>query len=207
MRPELRPTKLIFLPGAGGHPDFWHPMSEALQHVGRHVRLGWPGFGGIPPVAHVQGMDDLVDMVLREMDEPCALIAQSMGGVIALKAALRRPQAVTHMVLSVTSGGIPMRELGAQDWRPAYFAANPHAPRWFGQDQEDLSDAISGLDIPTLLLWGDQDPISPVAAGQRLNAGLRSSRLHVVAGGEHDLAKRHAAQLAPVIEQHLTQAE
>jgi pimeloyl-ACP methyl ester carboxylesterase len=140
------------------------------------------------------------------MDEPCALIAQSMGGVIALKAALQRPQAVTHLVLCVTSGGIPMQDLDAKDWRPAYFAANPHAPPWFGQAQEDLSESLSGLHIPTLLLWGDQDPISPVAVGQRLNARLPSSRLHVVAGGAHDLAHRHVAMLAPMLAQHLKPA-
>jgi pimeloyl-ACP methyl ester carboxylesterase len=198
----MQPHKLIFLPGAGGHPDFWRPMSDALCHIGEHVLLGWPGFGGIPAQADVTGMNDLVDRVVQQMDVPCALIAQSMGGVIAMKAALARPEAVTHLVLSVTSGGVPMDDVGAHDWRPDYFAANPDAPRWFGREREDLSEEIYGLDIPTLLLWGDRDPISPVAVGQRLHALLKSSQLHVVAGGEHDLAKRHAATLAPLVTQH-----
>ncbi len=199
----MRPRKLIFLPGAGGHPDFWRPMSDALRHIGEHVLMAWSGFGGIPAQADVTGMNDLVDMVLHQMNEPCALIAQSMGGVIAMKAALTRPEAVTHMVLSVTSGGLPMDDLGAEDWRPAYFAANPEAPRWFGHEREDLSGQISALDIPALLLWGDRDPISPVAVGQRLQALLKSSQLHVLEGGEHDLAKRHAADLVPLVTQHL----
>jgi pimeloyl-ACP methyl ester carboxylesterase len=203
----MRPLKLIFLPGAGGHPDFWRPMSDTLRHIGEHVLLGWPGFGGIPAQADVTGMNDLVDMVVQQMDAPCALIAQSMGGVIAMKAALARPEAVTHLVLSVTSGGVPMDNLGSHDWRPDYFAANPDAPRWFGREREDLSEEIPGLDIPTLLLWGDRDPISPVAVGQRLHALLMSSQLHVVAGGEHDLAKRHAATLAPRVMQHLLLAK
>jgi hypothetical protein len=45
---DMRPHKLIFLPGAGGHPDFWRPMSEELRHIGQHVLMGSPGFGGIP---------------------------------------------------------------------------------------------------------------------------------------------------------------
>ena len=203
----MRPLKLIFLPGAGGHPDFWRPMSDTLRHIGDHVLMGWPGFGGIPAQADVTGMNDLVDMVVQQMDAPCALIAQSMGGVIAMKAALARPEAVTHLVLSVTSGGVPMDNLGSHDWRPDYFAANPDAPRWFGREREDLSEEIPGLDIPTLLLWGDRDPISPIAVGQRLHALLQSSQLHVVAGGEHDLAKRYAATLAPLVMQHLLLAK
>tara|TARA_B110001454_G_scaffold187455_1_gene184841 strand:+ start:93 stop:773 length:681 start_codon:yes stop_codon:yes gene_type:complete len=202
-----RPLKLIFLPGAGGHPDFWRPMSNALLNIGEHVLMAWPGFGGIPTQADVTGMDDLVDRVVQQMDKPCALIAQSMGGVIAMKAALKRPEVVTHLVLSVTSGGVPMDDLGAQDWRADYFAANPDAPRWFGREREDLSGQMSGLNIPTLLLWGDRDPISPLAVGQRLHALLKPSRLHVVAGGEHDLAKRHTATLAPLVRDHLLLAK
>jgi pimeloyl-ACP methyl ester carboxylesterase len=44
--------------------------------------------------------------VVQYIDEPTALIAQSMGGVIAARAALERPDMVTRLVLSVTSGGI-----------------------------------------------------------------------------------------------------
>jgi poly(3-hydroxyoctanoate) depolymerase len=203
LNPSHRPLKLIFLPGAGGHPDFWRPMSDELVHIGEHVLMAWPGFGGIPAHANVKGMDDLVDRVVQQMDTPCALIAQSMGGVIAMKAALKRPEVITHLVLTVTSGGVPMDDLGAHDWRADYFAANPDAPRWFGREREDLSGQISGLNIPTLLLWGDRDPISPVAVGQRLHALLKSSQLHVVPGGEHDLAKQHAAKLAPLVRDHL----
>ncbi len=203
----MRPRKLIFLPGASGHPDFWRPMSNALRHIGEHVLMGWPGLGGIPAQADVTGMHDLVEMVVQEMDEPCALIAQSMGGVIAMKAALTRPEAVTHMVLSVTSGGVLMDDLGAKDWRPAYFATHPDAPPWFGREREDLSGQISALDMPTLLLWGDRDPISPVAVGQQLQALLKSSQLHVVEGGEHNLANKHAAHLAPLVKQHLMLGE
>ncbi|CUI06714.1 alpha/beta hydrolase fold [Janthinobacterium sp. CG23_2] len=197
------PEKLIFLPGAGGNPDFWQPASDALTHPASRCLLGWPGFGVVPADPGIDGMDGLVALVLDQIDRPCALIAQSMGGVVAIQAALRRPDLVTHLVLAVTSGGVDMTDLHAEDWRAAFLAANPAVPRWLTDYRGDLSAAINTLGIPTLLLWGDADPISPVAVGNRLNGLLPESRLHVIAGGGHDLANRMAATIVPLIDAHL----
>ncbi|MCQ4437998.1 lysophospholipase, partial [Clostridioides difficile] len=59
---------------------------------------------------------------------------------------------------------------------------------------------------PTLLLGGDDDPISPIAAGRRLLERLPDARLHVLHGGRHDLAAVHAATLAPLVDAHLRRA-
>lgn len=77
-----------------------------------------------------------------------------MGGIIAVRAALERPERVTHLVLSVTSDGVNMPALGAQDWRPDFAAENPDLPRWFLDDQSDLTDRLAELHMPVLLLWG-----------------------------------------------------
>jgi hypothetical protein len=148
-------------------------------------------------------MDGLVARVLAELDQPTAIVAQSMGGVIAMLAALRRPAHVTHLVLTATSGGVDVDGLGAQDWRPAYIEANPALPRWFTEMRLDLSRELPSITAPVLLLWGDADPISPVAVGRRLAALLPDAALHVLAGGQHDLAHARAREVAPLIEAHL----
>lgn len=198
-----RTEKLIFLPGAGGDPAFWSPVSERISHPRHRKLFGWPGFGVVAPDPKITGMDDLISMVTDEIDHPCALIAQSMGGVVAIQAALRKPELITHLILTATSGGIDTSSLHAEDWRPSFMKANPTLPRWFSDYHADLSDAIAAIRTPTLLLWGDADPISPVAVGMRLKELLPASRLHVIAGGGHDLANRFAKQVAPLIEEHL----
>ncbi len=197
------PTKLIFLPGALGSPEFWKPVAGRLLHPASRTRLGWPGFGYTPADPQVHTIDDLVPRVVAEIDQPSALIAQSMGGIIAVQAALARPELVTHLVLAATSGGIDTANLGAQDWRPAFVKANPSLPRWFTDDRSDLSASLGLIRAPVLLLWGDSDPISPVAVGQRLSALLPRARLHVFAGGEHDFANKLAPGVAAMIDQHL----
>lgn len=197
------PSKLLFLPGALGRTQLWEPVAGRLAHPAAKIHVGWPGFGSTPPDSSIRGIDDLVDNVLAQVDQPTALIAQSMGGVIALRVALEKPELVTHLVLAVTSGGIDVAGLGGQDWRPLFHEANPWLPRWFSADQEDLSPKLSTLEVPTLLLWGDSDPISPVRVGERLAALLPCAELHIVAGGDHDIAETHAEAIAPLIDRHL----
>lgn len=197
------PHQLLFLPGASGNRQFWQPLGAQLRHPARQVHLGWPGFGDTPARDDVRGMDDLLDLVLQRIDQPTALVAQSMGGIIAVQAALARPELITHLVLSVTSGGVDMGELGASDWRNDYTAAYPQLPRWFVDDHSDLGPRLGELGMPVLLLWGDCDPISPVAVGQHLASLLPNACLRIVPGAEHDLGLSHAAEVAPWLDWHL----
>jgi pimeloyl-ACP methyl ester carboxylesterase len=199
-----RPSRLIFLPGALGRTEFWRPAASLLTYPAQQEQMAWPGFSGMPPDPAIRNLDDLAGRVVARINRPTALIAQSMGGVVALLAALRKPELVTHLVLSVTSGGMRMDELGAEDWRPLTRAANPGVPDWFYSYREDLSPRLPALRMPVLLLWGDADPISPVQAGERLAAVLPNAALHVIPGGGHDLASAHAGLVAPLIDRHLS---
>lgn len=199
----MMPSKLFFLPGALGRMDFWLPSAALLRTPAEQVHIGWPGFGPTPARADVNGIDDLVDMVVKQIDGPCALIAQSMGGIVAIRAALARPEHVTHLVLAATSGGLDMTGLGAQDWRAFVRIDHPALPDWFLNEHTDLAPQLPALPMPALLLWGDADPISPVAVGQQLAAHLPHATLHVFAGADHDLAYTHAAEVAALVDRHL----
>ncbi len=201
-----QPQQLLFLPGASGNIHFWQPVAQRLRHEAGPVHLGWPGFGRTPSDPGVNGFDDLLALVLARLDRPCALIAQSMGGVLALRAALARPQRITHLVLCATSGGLPMAALGAEDWRASFQAGQPQLPDWFATQTEDLSHRLPELTLPVLLLWGEADPFSPVAVGERLAALVPQSRLVVIPGGDHDLGLHHADRVASLIDAHLTGA-
>jgi len=195
--------KLLFLPGASGNTLFWKPVSDGLHHPGQRELLAWPGFGGIPPEPGVKGIADLVERVSASITAPVDLLAQSMGGTVAIRAALRKPHLVKHMVLSVTSGGLDIASLGGVDWRPAFRELNPAVPCWFQDDREDLTSRLGELPFPVLLLWGDADPISPVAVGHRLSGLFPRAELVVIRNGTHDLVSERAAEIIPLIEKHL----
>jgi poly(3-hydroxyoctanoate) depolymerase len=197
------PSKHLFLPGASGSTAFWQPLADRLTHRAEQHIVAYPGFGGTPAVPGIEGFNDLVRMVVSHIDRPTALIAQSMGGVVAIRAALERPALVTHLVLSVTSGGIDTRALGAADWRQGFIDANPTFPDWLTSFETDLTPELCRITQPVLLLWGDADPFSPPAVGRRLLELLPDAQLHIVPGGTHDLARDHAPELAPVVDAHL----
>ena len=198
--------KWLFLPGASGRVDFWRPLSERLSERGARRFFGWPGFGGLPPDPSVNGIADLASLVVAEISEPVELFAQSMGGIIALLAALERPKLVRHLVLSATSGGIDMSGFAAQDWRQEFRRQNPDLPTWFEDERWDLSERLREIYVPVLLLWGDADPISPVAAGERLRELLPDAELVVLRGGSHDLAMERADEILPHVERHLSKS-
>lgn len=197
------PAQLLFLPGASGRTQLWEPVAKRLAHSAAKIQVGWPGFGPTPPDPSIRGLDDLVARVAARVDRPTALLAQSMGGVVAIRVALAKPTLVTHLVLAATSGGVDVAGLGGEDWRPGFHQANPLLPRWFADAQEDLSPQLPAVTVPTLLLWGDADPISPLAVGRRLASLLPDAELQVVAGGDHDLVETHARLVAPLIDRHL----
>ena len=197
------PPRVVFLPGASGSARFWEPVAQRLRASCERVLLGWPGLGDVSHRPDIGSIDDLVGLVLAHMDRPVHLVAQSMGGVVAMRAALARPTAVERIVLAATSGGIDLTPFGVADWRPDYEREYPTAAKWILNAGGDLTDRLPSIDAPALLLWGDVDPISPVAVGERLRSLLPKSELIVVKGGTHAFARDHADEVAPYVEHHL----
>ncbi|MEY3651109.1 MAG: carboxylesterase of pimeloyl-CoA synthesis [Pseudomonadota bacterium] len=50
----------------------------------------------------------------------------------------------------------------------------------------DLRQALSGIDIPTLLIHGEHDKLAPVAAAQWMSQQLLQAELHVIKGAAHE---------------------
>lgn len=197
-----RTPRVLFLPGASGDGRFWQPVTERLPATWDCVRLDWPGLGRVPPDPTVTGLDDLVARVLHAIDGPADLVAQSMGGVVAVRVALARPDLVRRLVLTATSGGVDVARFGAEDWRADYAREFPGVARWILEERSDLTERIPTIQAPTLLLWGDADPISPVAIGRHLAQLLPRAALVVVPGGDHMFARDRAPEVASHILRH-----
>jgi pimeloyl-ACP methyl ester carboxylesterase len=199
---DAAPSRL-FLPGASGSAEFWRPVASLLEDGQPQIRLSWPGLGSEPPSPQVTGLPDLVGLVERELGASSDLIAQSMGGLIAILATLRQRARVRKLVLTAASVGVAARGLGGIDWLPDYRRAFPGAAPWIADPIEDLSDELRALDLPVLLIFGDEDPISPVAVGERLASLFPRASLRIIDGGDHDIAITHAEDVAVHIREFL----
>jgi pimeloyl-ACP methyl ester carboxylesterase len=196
--------RVLFLPGAGGAASFWRPVGERLPDSWRAHYLSWPGLGEEPHDPAVRGFEDLVARTVAALDDtPTDLVAQSMGGAVALRVALDQPARVRRLVLCATSGGLDVGALGAADWRADYRAAYPRAADWITRLRLDFGAELAAVEQPTLLLWGDADAASPPAVGERLRTALRHATLTVLPTSDHGFAHALAARVAPLIAAHL----
>jgi pimeloyl-ACP methyl ester carboxylesterase len=110
---------------------------------------------------------------------------------------------VRRLVLVATSGGVAVEGLGGVDWRSGYRSDFPEAAEWILTDRSDHTDEIHLIEAETLLVWGDDDPISPPAVGEHLASLLPNATLRIVAGGTHSMAHDRPEDVAPLIEAHL----
>ncbi|MGE0423892.1 MAG: alpha/beta fold hydrolase [Reyranellaceae bacterium] len=195
-----RPS-LLFMPGSSGAASFWLPVGELLPAAWRKRYLDWPGMGAVPPSPRIASYDDLADLVLDRIEEPTALVAQSMGGVVAANVAIRRPDRVSHLVLTATSGGIDRTAFDLADWRTDYLKAHPHAPAWIFEHSRDLSADLRRLQMPVLLVWATRDAISPLGIGRHLAGLMPQARLVEIDSDDHWVVRQHPAQVARAIEQ------
>lgn len=195
---------IVFLPGSGGAAEFWHPLGALLPSSWRKTYLSWPGLGNQPHDPAVNGFDDLVRLVTQKIDGPTVIIVQSMGGIVGIRAALKHPEQITHLILVATSGGIDLSDMELEEWRDSYLSAFLNSQKWITTERPDHSADILNIACPTLLIWGDSDAISPPAVGKRLSSLIRESTLHIVVDGDHDLGRERAEEIAPLVIDHIT---
>lgn len=187
---------IVYLPGGGGRSSFWRPVADRLWRRGAPVVFGYPGFGDVPADPALRTLSDYYAALLAVLPPRCHLVAQSMGNVLALRAAIEHPDRIASLVLCAVSGGVDVRSLGGAEWRASLRAEQAHAPSWFIDDASDFTERLATVRIPALVLSGDADPLSPVRVGEFLRDRLPSATLSVVAGGTHTMAHDEPDRIA-----------
>lgn len=156
--------------------------------------------------------DDLVAYLEQEVGGPACLVGWSDGAVVALLAALRRPELVSRMVLIGqyynSSGRVAGEELveflktpeAVAFLRRFYDPLSPDGPdhfavvhakmlQMFATEPEIALDTLADVTAPTLLLQGDRDEVT-VEHSLSVVAALPSARLAVLPG-THTLPLEH----------------
>jgi len=191
-------SNIVYLPGTSGHGSFWDPVAEHVR-AEHQLTLDWPGLGGNPADPAVRSIDELQEMVVNTIAEPSVLVGQSMGGYVAARIALARPDLVTHLVLAVTSAGIDRAALGLPAWAPSLGPGDSDDVEWVTAPHAPLDDQVATLKMPVLLIWASRDEISPLPIGQRLNQLIPQSKLVTFDTDDHWVARVQARAVAAEI--------
>lgn len=169
---------------------------------------------------------DFLNAFLDELEikRPICYVGQSMGGLIGLQFALAYPARVERLVLMATAARIPLhpdflQQALSGQWdmtllRPSFHPDVPEdikeivlnefqhtrfnadASDFMGVSLVDLSNDISALRVPTLIITGDDDVIISPRKSTVLQRQIPGSRLVTVPGAGHYLHVEESAKVA-----------
>lgn len=197
---------VLFLHGTGGSARAWANQLRRLSRTHRVVAVDLPGYGESELGNRIHSVDDYVPFLDAWMDhagwDEAVLVGSSMGGRLALQLALDYPKRVKALVLCNSSGlqltdhptmspsqGTFAEFMKALFYRPsdqllAARAASP-LPPWYetmqrlsaGTGRVDLTERLSEIQVPTLILWGEHDRVIPPAHAAAFQSGIKDSQL------------------------------
>jgi pimeloyl-ACP methyl ester carboxylesterase len=110
---------LVLVHGLGGSATNWSELAPLLAAKHRLLIPDLPGHGGSDRLAAVSGLQPYADRVAAVMEGEgigsAPVVGHSLGGLVVLRLALRRPEAVSAIVLAgsagLSIGGIWLRNL------------------------------------------------------------------------------------------------
>jgi pimeloyl-ACP methyl ester carboxylesterase len=202
---------LVLLHGLSGSAGWWRHNVPAFA---AHFRTHTPdlvGFGHSRGRVAQPSITEMADVVAAWLDaqhiERAYLIGHSMGGQIAIHLAAQVPARIDKLVL-VAAAGIP-RKLSMT--AAARFLAELVPPRRWGNPtflptiaadalragpralfratnyilHDDVRPLLPRLTMPTLLVWGRHDPMTPLSQGEEMARGIPGARLLVFEDAAH----------------------
>jgi len=223
---------IVFLHGAGGSHHTFRDQWAGLKGAVRLVIPDLPGHGlsgGTPRESVDACAAWVVDFVKDLGLDRFILAGHSMGGAIALQAALGGLKGLEALVLLGTGArlrispaifegiGERFREFAPElvGWmtsaassdllreditkdilstRPATFLADFHACNGF-----DVMNRLDAIRVPTLVVSGDDDRLTPLKYGEYLAANIPDAVLKIIHGGGHLAMLEKPAEVNAVI--------
>ncbi|MCH4249712.1 MAG: alpha/beta hydrolase [Microbacteriaceae bacterium] len=204
------------------------PLTRVLSARHRVTVLDLPGFGDSPRPRRALDLADTGRFVAR-VAEACAgphiLIGHSMGAQVVAEAA-RLSSAVRAAVLIGLTVDPAARTVGAQLRRfcadlllesPGVLAVGGRSylrtgPIWFVKKlrptlHQRIEDVLPAIPVPTLVLVGSRDRVSPVSWSRAAAALLPVGTLSVLPGKGHETMIRDPLPAAKRIEDFLSSLE
>jgi pimeloyl-ACP methyl ester carboxylesterase len=149
---------VVLVHGLGGAAVNFTDLAPSLARRHRVLVPDLPGHGGTEPLPGLDGLGDLAGHVARtaaaEGMLPAAVVGYSMGGVVALRLAVSRPEDVSALAL-VAPAGIVSQTRRAQIWLTVVAAVRPAGLVALARGAVARRP---NLRVPVFGYWGAEDP-------------------------------------------------
>ena len=228
---------LVLIHGSGGSRLHWPPQLRRLPNY-RVFGLDLPGHGDSPGEGETTIMGyagQVVDWLDEQGIERAVLAGHSMGGAIAMTAALEKPDRVAGLVLVGTGGRLrvngeilqaaadPIRfeetvevvitwafsdqtpekivtlaKMRMLETRPAVIHGD-----FVACNQFDICDHLPEIRVPTLILCGEQDHLTPLKYARHLDEEIPESTLVLIEGAGHMVMLERPLEVTGAVEKYL----
>jgi 3-oxoadipate enol-lactonase len=191
-------TPIVFLHGVGSDKSVWEPQLAHFSRSRRAVAFDYPGYGDSDPAPEGTTRDDYAAAILAGMDalgiEVAHVCGLSLGGVVAIAMHALAPGALDDVRREV------VETMATID--PAAYRIGAEAV-WLA-DQRGRAAAI---DVPTLVIVGQADRITPPELSTELAALIPGAKLETIPGAGHISNLERPAEFDLHVEQFLAQVE
>jgi pimeloyl-ACP methyl ester carboxylesterase len=151
-------SPVVLVHGLGGAASNWRLIAPALAAEHRVIVPELPGHGGSEALPATPTLDPIAESVLgilaAEEALPAAWVGHSLGGIVGLRAAVRRPEAVTGVVLAAAAGITSASRIGVTTATVLGFV---HAGRLVSPQRRRLARSALGRTL-AFGWWGVADP-------------------------------------------------
>ena len=183
----------------------------AQLEVDRVALVGHSTGGGIAQLL-VASRDDVEALVLIDSIAFDRWPTEGIGEIQVLPADRETSESAELVVTSALRLGTIEDQLTDQDVRAYLEPWAPPAPvaslfrfarALDGVGLKQFERDMATWELPTLILWGEEDPFHPADVAERLNAAIASSALGLVPGCGHFLPDEAPETIFPIIAEYL----
>jgi pimeloyl-ACP methyl ester carboxylesterase len=199
-------SPLILLHGLGGSSRWW---MRTIPTLARHYRVYAPDFVGFGQSSSHKRFDlhQAADSLVRWMQHmglhQAHIVGHSMGGFVAIDLAARFPDYVDKLVLvgaAARSNQVgtatrqPMLGQFTPQWLSQLGLLLPDLRRCSAQTmlaavhvmlRTNLQERLTRIGAQTMVIWGEHDPMVPLALGYDLTRQLSSAELLIIKATGH----------------------
>ncbi len=199
---------VILVHGLSGSGRWWVRNIPDLARQYRVYLIDLPGFGTMRRERNLFALSRAADWLAKWMAaldlRRAHFIGHSMGGYICALLAAQRPEMVSRLVL-VAPAILPEKHAvfyylpplvrGARYLTPSFFPilaydalrAGPIMLLRAARDllAQDVHEKVRAINVPTLLIWGENDTLVPLALAPVLHNEIANSRLLVLKRAGH----------------------
>lgn len=206
---------ILFIHGWGVLVEPYQDSLDILSERYQVIAPVLPGLGNSTAPEKIQNSNDYANIIgnfVKKLNlKKVHVVGHSLGGAIAIALAALMPSIVRSLIV-VDSTGIPLGsipevvlkraiEMPAQSWQMkiqpvsaifqnlfynSLFNPGNTIKMGFIALQEDIRPMLTKVESPCLILWGENDVLTPVRFAQELSQGIKGSKLKIVEEGYHE---------------------